>query len=167
MCDNYYKSEGENMIDKGFCLFCGRRLDADPDRPNDGNAHDDCRKNLKMFKNLGITDQLVIEEILVGKRVLTTVEYWDCECHKNFIHPRAQKMCYECGAIEEEQPDSRIVEVMNARLPMKVDYLRVNAHTGNEIKNNYPNGLCPDCNEPIPDNVVCGQKCGNCGHVFY
>jgi len=34
------------------------------------------------------------------------------------------------------------------------------------IKDNYPNGECPDCNEPIPDNIAEGQECFNCGHVF-
>lgn len=36
----------------------------------------------------------------------------------------------------------------------------------NKIKDSYPNGRCPDCGEPIPDDVVSGQECKNCGHVF-
>jgi len=35
------------------------------------------------------------------------------------------------------------------------------------IKNNYPNGECPDCYENIPDDVSHGDGCSNCGHVFY
>ena len=35
------------------------------------------------------------------------------------------------------------------------------------IKNNYPNGECPDCYENIPDNASHGDGCSNCGHVFY
>lgn len=27
-------------------------------------------------------------------------------------------------------------------------------------------GICPDCSEPIPHDVVNGQACVNCGHVF-
>jgi hypothetical protein len=42
----------------------------------------------------------------------TTEKYWDCECKDNFIHPKIQPRCYICGAIEEEQPDSRINEVL-------------------------------------------------------
>lgn len=36
----------------------------------------------------------------------------------------------------------------------------------NAIKNSYPNGVCPDCGDEIPDDVESGQECANCGHVF-
>jgi DNA-directed RNA polymerase subunit RPC12/RpoP len=36
----------------------------------------------------------------------------------------------------------------------------------NPIKDSYPGGVCPDCGEEIPDNVVSGEECPNCGHVF-
>jgi rubredoxin len=36
----------------------------------------------------------------------------------------------------------------------------------NAIKESYPNGVCPDCGETIPDDVVNGQACANCEHVF-
>ena len=36
----------------------------------------------------------------------------------------------------------------------------------NPIKNSYPNGECPDCGEEIPNNVVDGENCSNCEHVF-
>jgi hypothetical protein len=35
------------------------------------------------------------------------------------------------------------------------------------IKDSYPDGKCPDCGESIPDNIVGGDKCSNCGHVFH
>ena len=35
------------------------------------------------------------------------------------------------------------------------------------IKDNYENGECPDCGDPIPDDIVDGGECSNCGHVFY
>lgn len=34
------------------------------------------------------------------------------------------------------------------------------------LKSEYPYGECPDCHEPIPDNIVDGEECPNCGHVF-
>ena len=37
----------------------------------------------------------------------------------------------------------------------------------NPIKNNYNEGVCPDCIENIPDDVSSGDACRNCGHVFY
>lgn len=103
------------MIEQGFCISCGRRFDADPDRPHDELMHDDCRRHSfpKILKNLGISPDN-LKKVLEGQEILTTVNYWDCECNKNFIHPKSKKMCYECGAHAEEQPDSRVSEVLIA-----------------------------------------------------
>ncbi len=43
----------------------------------------------------------------------TTTEYWDCECEHDYIHPNTEDKCDRCGAIREEQPNSRKVEVAN------------------------------------------------------
>ena len=51
--------------------------------------------------------------------VETTPEYWDCECDKNFIHPKSQKSCSKCGAEADSQPDSHASEVKAAGLPIK------------------------------------------------
>lgn len=37
----------------------------------------------------------------------------------------------------------------------------------NTIKDNYPDGICPDCKTLIPDDAVDGIECKNCGHVFH
>ena len=34
------------------------------------------------------------------------------------------------------------------------------------IRNAYADQACPDCAEEIPLDVVDGQECKNCGHVF-
>jgi len=31
----------------------------------------------------------------------------------------------------------------------------------------YDDGNCPDCSESIPDTMVDGGECFNCGHVFF
>jgi len=31
----------------------------------------------------------------------------------------------------------------------------------------YEDGKCPDCGDNIPDTMVDGGECANCGHVFY
>lgn len=36
-----------------------------------------------------------------------------------------------------------------------------------EIIASYEDGVCPDCGETIPVNVVNGSQCDNCEHVFY
>ena len=41
-----------------------------------------------------------------------TDEYWDCECEKDFIHLRSQESCLICKAEQEDQPDSRVLEVL-------------------------------------------------------
>lgn len=35
-----------------------------------------------------------------------------------------------------------------------------------KLKNCYKGGLCPDCQEEIPDNAKEGESCSNCEHVF-
>jgi hypothetical protein len=37
--------------------------------------------------------------------------FWDCECEKNYIHPKTQKECAICGAKSEDMPDSRQNEI--------------------------------------------------------
>ena len=48
----------------------------------------------------------------------TTPLYWDCECEHGFIHSHKQVKCDICGARRDEQPDSRINEVIAAGLPL-------------------------------------------------
>lgn len=50
--------------------------------------------------------------------IKATEKYWDCECDNNFIHPKIQIKCNICGAIAEEQPDSRINEVLSQGFPL-------------------------------------------------
>jgi hypothetical protein len=42
--------------------------------------------------------------------------YWDCECKDKFIHPKVQKVCSACNAVAVDQPDSRVNEVVSAKL---------------------------------------------------
>ena len=51
--------------------------------------------------------------------VETTDLYWDCECEKNYIHPKAHIHCLLCGARVEDQPDSRVNEVKAAGLSLE------------------------------------------------
>ena len=34
------------------------------------------------------------------------------------------------------------------------------------IHASYPDGVCPDCQEPIPEWITADEDCANCGHVF-
>ena len=44
----------------------------------------------------------------------TDSRFWDCECETNYIHPKSEEECKVCGAYSEEQPDSRMDEVIGA-----------------------------------------------------
>ena len=50
--------------------------------------------------------------------VLTTPEYWDCECDKDYIHHAHELFCQRCGAFKDDQPDARVDEVKAAGLPL-------------------------------------------------
>lgn len=44
--------------------------------------------------------------------ITTTPLFWDCECKENFIHPNTDFMCLECMCVQDEQPESRVEEVI-------------------------------------------------------
>ncbi|KKL96532.1 hypothetical protein LCGC14_1843480 [marine sediment metagenome] len=44
---------------------------------------------------------------------LTTEHYWDCKCEHNYIHYKAtHPHCRKCGTLHEDQPNSRLSEVL-------------------------------------------------------
>ena len=52
----------------------------------------------------------------------TSNEYWDCECNYNYIHKKTDRtICAHCGTIEEDQPDSRMGEVITMLVLDKID----------------------------------------------
>jgi hypothetical protein len=66
------------------------------------------------------------------------------------------------GDINQEDP-THTISLEGARESEAAEWLRER----NKIKDSYPNGVCPDCQEEIPNNVKEGQVCTNCGHAFY
>jgi len=46
--------------------------------------------------------------------IILNLDYWDCECEKNFIHSINQEECDICGANQAESPSSieREVELL-------------------------------------------------------
>ena len=53
--------------------------------------------------------------------VITTPNFWDCECEKNHIRRKAVPECPVCNACEEDQPDSRLSEVITEAAQHYVD----------------------------------------------
>lgn len=47
----------------------------------------------------------------------TTEAYWDCECETNHIRYCGHPYCARCGAHRQDQPDSRLREVLLSLLP--------------------------------------------------
>ena len=43
--------------------------------------------------------------------IILNLDYWDCECKNNFVHPISQQRCDICGSDQEECPSSRENEV--------------------------------------------------------
>jgi hypothetical protein len=43
--------------------------------------------------------------------ILTTSDFWDCECEHDYIHPSTEAFCKKCKTPREEGPDSRVEEV--------------------------------------------------------
>jgi aspartyl/asparaginyl beta-hydroxylase (cupin superfamily) len=49
----------------------------------------------------------------IMKNTTTISDYWDCDCKENYIHPASENSCKLCNTFREDQPDSRLVEVIN------------------------------------------------------
>ena len=41
-----------------------------------------------------------------------SLNYWDCECVHHYIHPNCVYTCELCGSLQDEQPPSRVTEVI-------------------------------------------------------
>lgn len=76
------------------------------------------------------------------------VESKDCRGPHNYISLFG---CDKDGEYERSITDEELAE-LNSNL--------------SKIKDDYPDGECPDCGEEIPDTVWKGEACENCGHVF-
>lgn len=44
--------------------------------------------------------------------LVLNLDYWDCECDDNYIHPVNEKTCQICRSSSETQPNSRESEVL-------------------------------------------------------
>ncbi len=63
----------------------------------------------------GIEEKVVkaVERREEYPRVITTSEFWDCECQEWYnIHHHSMLYCPKCKAERDSQPDSRICEVI-------------------------------------------------------
>ena len=54
-----------------------------------------------------------------GSSLATTCLFWDCECAEDYIHPASENQCPVCESKREDQPPSRVEEVIHhsSRLP--------------------------------------------------
>ena len=80
----------------------------------------ECHKSFKKPKIIGNHTSAYKNKALVlptnDDEVQTTPYFWDCECEDKFIHPKSVDMCLACGAASGNQPDSRVSEVVSAKL---------------------------------------------------
>ena len=48
----------------------------------------------------------------------------------------------------------------------KIESIKKEMERRKTIKNSYNEGECPDCGEPLPEEICDGYECVNCGHFF-
>lgn len=83
-----------------------------------------------------------------AKNILSFQVYRDLK-NAEQAHPDCEILAFTLHDIE----DPKFLDVENPKI-----------YGG--MKELYENGLCPDCQEEIPDDAQEGQECENCGHVF-
>ncbi|KAF0153030.1 MAG: hypothetical protein FD143_470 [Ignavibacteria bacterium] len=62
------------------------------------------------------------ERIEIVGDITLNLEYWDCECVENYIHPITENHCEKCNALEEDSPNSReneVIEYIHRILPQQ------------------------------------------------
>jgi rubrerythrin len=70
-------------------------------------AHQARITNMAVRQELKFREDILRDEL----KLVTTPDFWDCECEEDFIHPSSDEACPVCGAHRDEQPDSRVNEV--------------------------------------------------------
>lgn len=53
-----------------------------------------------------------ISSVVRSNATQTTKYFWNCECERDYIHPRNTGFCDKCKTRREYQPNSRIDEVV-------------------------------------------------------
>lgn len=51
------------------------------------------------------------EKLEILGDIVLNLDYWDCDCSENYIHPIKEKYCNKCSTYEEDSPNSRENEV--------------------------------------------------------
>jgi hypothetical protein len=87
------------------------------------------------------------------------------------IHPEGMGVYdgdYPPILIERYQGEIRLVywADINEQEPTIVDLSAALESNRRKVKDDYENGECPDCGEPIPDDAWYGGNCDNCEHVW-
>lgn len=102
-----------------------------------------------------------------------------------------KNLCKLCGALGYEDTLGRMGTYGDARLGNLIDFLEDNSGAieaivnwigeqnipewkdsleselpARKVKEEYEDGVCPDCGEEIPEEATEGESCSNCEHVF-
>ena len=49
---------------------------------------------------------------MTERKLITVSEFWNCECEKEYIQHKSRRICFTCGQTQNDQPDSRLDEVI-------------------------------------------------------
>jgi hypothetical protein len=91
---------------------------------------------------------------LCGVMLVTIEDYWDCECRKEYIHPKYQTTCTRCGEHQNDMPDSRLEEVIRLLENKMEEDMYVSECCGaypaieldmSTVKYGGPSGFCGRC----------------------
>lgn len=163
-----YVDDPDNMTDvMDLCVRAGADDTLDEVMDMAGvDTLDDLHEKIKKWRgDTQPEDDTIFAELerLRSSNEFTDSKYWDCNCHMNFIHPKTETKCSECGAElgnEEDHPDSRRTEVISylmkklsrAEVLCAMDVLMHHLSDENSIEpwlaNGMPDGLGTDILNP-------------------
>jgi hypothetical protein len=99
---------------------------------------------------------------------------WSCKRSRTCINPKnieeIDKNCELPSILQALELDENKIYCPHYSINEKVCNMNCSPVSGDELeslKDEYKDGKCPDCFEPITDGMTDGDKCSNCGHVFH
>lgn len=55
------------------------------------------------------------------KHGVTSEEFWECSCEKNFLHKVSESACQVCGDVIDESPDALMSSVVQNYIQENID----------------------------------------------
>lgn len=77
------------------------------------------------FEYLGVDDEIweQLKRESAKGRVITTSQYWECECVDDYVKPFWLAYCHECSMNKDDAPSARVTDVIKYNLEIWANWI--------------------------------------------